>query len=43
MDEPERETSLLQLALSGDESALAALFDGPRERLRRMIGVKEHL
>jgi RNA polymerase sigma-70 factor (ECF subfamily) len=28
---------LLRRALAGDESALAALFDGHRERLRRMI------
>ena len=31
---------LLRRALSGDESALAALFDGYRERLRRMIRLR---
>ena len=31
---------LLQRALAGDESALAALFDGYRERLRRMIRLR---
>jgi RNA polymerase sigma-70 factor (ECF subfamily) len=31
---------LLRRALAGDESALAALFDGHRERLRRMIRLR---
>ncbi len=31
---------LLERALSGDESALAALFDGYRDRLRRMIRLR---
>jgi RNA polymerase sigma-70 factor (ECF subfamily) len=31
---------LLQRALAGDEPALAALFDGYRERLRRMIRLR---
>ena len=31
---------LLHRALAGDESALAALFDGYRERLRRMIRLR---
>src|SRR5580704_14576689 len=31
---------LLQRAISGDESALAALFDGYRDRLRRMIRLR---
>jgi RNA polymerase sigma-70 factor, ECF subfamily len=31
---------LLRRALAGDESALAALFDGNRERLRRMIRLR---
>jgi RNA polymerase sigma-70 factor (ECF subfamily) len=31
---------LLQHALAGDESALAALFDGYREQLRRMIRLR---
>jgi RNA polymerase sigma-70 factor (ECF subfamily) len=31
---------LLRSALAGDESALAALFDGYRERLRRMIPLR---
>src|SRR5262249_25958419 len=31
---------LLRRALTGDESALAALFDGYRERLRRMIRLR---
>jgi DNA-directed RNA polymerase specialized sigma24 family protein len=31
---------LLQRALDGDESALAALFHGYRERLRRMIRLR---
>jgi len=31
---------LLQRALAGDESALAALFDGYRDRLRRMIRLR---
>jgi RNA polymerase sigma-70 factor, ECF subfamily len=32
--------NLLRRALAGDESALAALFDGYRERLRRMIRLR---
>ena len=31
---------LLRRALAGDESALAALFDGSRDRLRRMIRLR---
>src|SRR5262249_60674819 len=31
---------LLRRALAGDESALAALFDGYRDRLRRMIRLR---
>src|SRR5215472_5279222 len=31
---------LLRRAMAGDESALAALFDGYRERLRRMIRLR---
>ncbi len=31
---------LLRLALAGDESALAALFNGQREQLRRMIRLR---
>jgi RNA polymerase sigma-70 factor (ECF subfamily) len=31
---------LLRRAVAGDESALAALFDGYRERLRRMIRLR---
>ena len=31
---------LLRHALAGDESALAVLFDGHRERLRRMIRLR---
>ena len=31
---------LLERALAGDESALAALFDGYRDRLRRMIRLR---
>ena len=31
---------LLERALTGDESALAALFDGYRDRLRRMIRLR---
>jgi hypothetical protein len=31
---------LLGRALAGDESALAALFDGHRQRLRRMIRLR---
>ena len=31
---------LLQRAIAGDESALAALFDGYRDRLRRMIRLR---
>jgi DNA-directed RNA polymerase specialized sigma24 family protein len=31
---------LLQRALAGDESALAALFDSYRERLRRMVRLR---
>src|SRR4051812_24079240 len=34
------DTNLLRRALAGDESALAALFDGYRERLRRMIRLR---
>jgi RNA polymerase sigma-70 factor (ECF subfamily) len=38
---PRDDTSLLlQRALAGDESALAALFDGYRDRLRRMIRLR---
>ena len=33
-------TVLLDRALAGDETALAALFDGYRERLRRMIRLR---
>jgi RNA polymerase sigma-70 factor, ECF subfamily len=33
-------TILLERALAGDEPALAALFDGYRERLRRMIRLR---
>ena len=41
MADPADDTSLrLQRALAGDESALAALFDGYRERLRRMIRLR---
>ena len=41
MADPPNDTSLLlQRALAGDESALAALFDGHRERLRRMIRLR---
>jgi RNA polymerase sigma-70 factor (ECF subfamily) len=32
--------ALLQQALAGDEAALAALFDGYRDRLRRMIRLR---
>ena len=31
---------LLRRALAGDQSALAALFDSHRERLRRMIRLR---
>src|ERR1700677_3104990 len=31
---------LVERALAGDESALAALFDGYRDRLRRMIRLR---
>src|SRR5215471_20792874 len=31
---------LLRRALAGDESALAALFDGHRQRLKRMIRLR---
>ncbi len=34
------QNDLLQQALAGDESALAALFDGYRDRLRRMIRLR---
>jgi RNA polymerase sigma-70 factor (ECF subfamily) len=34
------QNDLLQRALTGDESALAALFDGYRDRLRRMIRLR---
>jgi RNA polymerase sigma-70 factor, ECF subfamily len=34
------QNDLLQRALAGDESALAALFDGYRDRLRRMIRLR---
>jgi DNA-directed RNA polymerase specialized sigma24 family protein len=41
MAEPQNDSSLLlRRALIGDESALAALFDGYRERLRRMIRLR---
>jgi RNA polymerase sigma-70 factor, ECF subfamily len=41
MAEPRDDTKiLLEHALAGDESALAALFDGYRERLRRMIRLR---
>ena len=41
MAEPRDDTNvLLNRALAGDESALAALFDGHRERLRRMIRLR---
>jgi RNA polymerase sigma-70 factor (ECF subfamily) len=41
MADPVDDTSLLlQRALAGDESALVALFDGYRERLRRMIRLR---
>ena len=32
--------ALLERAMTGDESALAALFDGYRDRLRRMIRLR---
>src|SRR5271165_3710450 len=34
------QNDLLQRALAGDEPALAALFDGYRDRLRRMIRLR---
>src|SRR5215831_13328022 len=34
------QNDLLRRALAGDESALAALFDGYRDRLRRMIRLR---
>jgi hypothetical protein len=40
MVEPEKDNGLLRRALSGDELALAALSDGYRERLRRMIRLR---
>jgi RNA polymerase sigma-70 factor, ECF subfamily len=41
MAEPQNDSSLLlRRALIGDESALAALFDGYHERLRRMISLR---
>src|SRR5215472_16115068 len=41
MAEPRDDTNvLLERALAGDETALAALFDGYRERLRRMIHLR---
>ncbi len=36
----EAPNDLLQRTLAGDESALAALFDGYRDRLRRMIRLR---
>ncbi len=36
----DKDSVLLGRALAGDESALAALFDGYRERLRRMIRLR---
>ena len=44
MTDPADDTNLLlRRALAGDESALAALFDGYRQRLRRMIHLRlEH-
>jgi RNA polymerase sigma-70 factor (ECF subfamily) len=39
-DDPNDPNLLLRRALAGDESALAALFDGQRERLRRMIRLR---
>ena len=40
-DSPEdAQNDLLQRALAGDESALGALFDGYRDRLRRMIRLR---
>jgi RNA polymerase sigma-70 factor (ECF subfamily) len=36
----DEKTALLPRALAGDESALAALFDGYRDRLRRMIRLR---
>jgi RNA polymerase sigma-70 factor, ECF subfamily len=36
----EEVSNLLERALTGDESALAALFDGYRQRLRRMIRLR---
>jgi RNA polymerase sigma-70 factor (ECF subfamily) len=41
MAEPRDDTNvLLNRALAGDEAALAALFDGYRERLRRMVRLR---
>jgi RNA polymerase sigma-70 factor, ECF subfamily len=41
MAEPRDDTNvLLERALAGDETALAALFNGYRERLRRMIRLR---
>jgi RNA polymerase sigma-70 factor (ECF subfamily) len=37
---PSDPRSLLARALAGDERALAALFDGQRERLRRMVRLR---
>jgi RNA polymerase sigma-70 factor, ECF subfamily len=37
-DDPQND--LIQRAVAGDESALAALFDGYRDRLRRMIRLR---
>ena len=34
------QNDLIQRALAGDESALAALFDGYRDRLRKMIRLR---
>jgi len=36
----EKNLVLIRQAIAGDESALAALFDGYRERLRRMIRLR---
>jgi RNA polymerase sigma-70 factor (ECF subfamily) len=42
MSEPrdDAQNDLIQRALAGDEAALAALFDGYRDRLRRMIRLR---
>ena len=41
MSDPPHDTNLLlQRALAGDEPALAALFDGSRQQLRRMIRLR---